>query len=130
MHSPGTPFPCLPPMLGRGQGPRGSAPPPSALGAQGRMPDTEGSDTRHTAVQNTPQRVPCAPIWEERGAKTYKEKEGSGAVCPLLVRVDPQPPCHRHSPKTEHRRHSRNASEWVNMGKDSKNHWVKGVTQD
>lgn len=69
------------------------------------MPDREGSDARHTAactIQNTPPAGPHAPIWDERGAKMCKLKEGSGAVCLLLVRVAPQPLCDWHVPKTKH----------------------------
>lgn len=67
MHSPGTQFPCLPPMLGQGQGPRGSAPPPFALGAQGRMPDTEGSDTRHSGAKHPTEGTVRTNLGRERG---------------------------------------------------------------
>lgn len=72
MNSLSTPLPCLLLILGWGQGLSSSAPCPSALGAQGMMPDREGSDARHIsapAMQNIPPTVPCALIWEERGAK-------------------------------------------------------------
>lgn len=77
MNSPRTLFPCLLLILGWGQGLSSSAPCPSALGAQGRVPDREGSDARHIsapAMQNTPSHsTTCTDLGRQRG-KNIEEK--------------------------------------------------------
>ena len=74
MNSPSTTFPCLLLMLGRGRGPSSTAPRPSALGAQGRMPNREGSDAR---MQNTPTQYRVLRSGQREGQKYIGTRKGA-----------------------------------------------------
>lgn len=114
MNSASTSLPCLLLMLGRGRGPRGSA--PSALGAQGRSPVPGFQTCRSTCNAND---TLVHQSWKRTG-KNSEQKERERAVCRLPRGVDAQPLRDLHIPKTQRCSYSPDASAHITAGKESK----------